>query len=432
MSNGKGIWFVYRSHYAGPLSKRVRRIDAPSILAWFQEKIADARSSPAPRNVAGADLGGYVYGFGSLLAAAREHKLAAPKSTPALRAMLHKHLYVEGGPENIRLDDHTLRVVTDDDEVMLAYYFFDDEAVRENAEAVAWLLEEDPALVDGDEDGGFTSPVVLPVIEPAGKGEGATYACLFTFADGQSIPGQAVTLPGVRLPDLAAHLRRAIPTAKPVSWSPDSLDTWPIELRLLRAMIDPEDTTIAPALRRCAEYPTFTVAGRGDHTRAGIGPHASARPEMLALAEGRAHAGDPGKAIIHAGDHVAVLCDHASSAFGYQQWIFFDDRWAAAYPDYAVSLIRYATDWDPFPWQQEESPVSAATIAARRHEAAWEAALEGRGPESARRYKPADRFAAGEVIDHAKFGLGVVRRAEASKIEVMFRDATRTLAHGAG
>lgn len=431
MSNGKGIWFVYRSHYDGPLSKRVCRIDAPSILAWFQEKLADARGSSAPRDVANADLGGFVYGFGSLLAAAKEHKLAAPKSTAALRAMLRKHLYVEGGPENIRVDDHSVRVVTDDDEVMLAYYFFDDEAVREHPESVAWLLEEDPALVDGDEDGAFDPKVSLRTIEPGGGGAGATYACLLTFADGESIPGTAAVFPGVRLPGLAAHLRHIVPASKPQPWSPDSLDTWPLELRLLRAMLDPKDETLAPALRRCAEYPVDALAGKS-HTRLGVGPFTAARAELVQAAEGLTHGGDPSKSIVHEGEHVAVLCNHTSDHFGYQQWILFDDRWAAAYPDIAGSLLRYATDWDPFPWQEEETPMSSATLAARALEAAWEAAVEGRGPESARRYVPKERFSAGELIDHAKFGLGVVRRAEATKIEVIFRDATRTLAHGAG
>ena len=432
MSNGKGIWFVYRSHYDGPLSRRVCRIDAPSILTWFQEKLADARGATAPRDVANADLCGYVYGFGSLLAAAKEHKLAAPKSTAALRAMLCKHLYVEGGPDCVRVDDHTLRVVTDDDEVMLAYYFFDDEAVREHPESVAWLLEEDPALVDGDEDGGFEPKVPLHTIEPGGADEGATYACLFTFADGESIPGKAAVFPGVRLPGLAAHLRGVVPTSKPRAGSPDALDTWPLELRVLRAMVDAGDATLAAALGRCARYPLDAIAGRADCSRLGVGPHAAARADFDEAAEGQAHGGDPGKSIVHEGEHVAVLCDHASSHFGYQQWVLFDDRWAAAYPDLAGSLLRYATDWDPFPWHDDDNPLSAASIAARKHESAWECAVEGRGPEHARRYAPKGRFAAADLIDHAKFGLGVVRRAEATKIEVIFRDAMRTLAHGAG
>lgn len=436
MSNSKGIWFVYRSHYDGPLSKRVCRIDAPSILAWFQEKLADARGSATPRDVANADLGGYVYGFGSLLAAAKEHKLPSPKSTAALRAMLRKHLYVEGGPESIRVDDHTVRVVTDDDEVMLAYYFFDDEAVREHPESVAWLLEEDPALVDGDEDGPFDPKVPLRSIEPGGKGAGATYACLLTFADGESIPGKAAVIPGVRLPDLAEHLRRVVPASKPQAWSPEWLDTWPVELRLLRAMLDPKDETLAAALERCARYPLDAIANT-NHSRLGVGQHADARAELSQAAEGQKHRGEPDKSIVHEGEHVAVLCAHTSTHFGYQQWIFFDDRWAAAYPDLAASLLRYATDWDPFPWQDEElpmsvAPMSSATLAARKHEEAWESALEGRGPENARRYLPKERFAAGELIDHTKFGLGIVRRTEPTKIEVMFKDATRTLAHGAG
>lgn len=433
MGNGKGIWFVYRSHYEGPLSKRVCRLDAPSILAWFQEKIADARGSSTPREVADADLGGSVYGFGSLLAAAKEHKLAAPKSTAALRALLHKHLYVEGGPENIRLDDHSLRVLTDDDEVMLAYYFFDDDALREHGERIAWLLEEDPCLVDGDEDGAFTPPAPVSALGPDGRGEGVTYACLFTFHDSESMPGSAHVIRGARLPELAAHLRRVVPDAEPASWSAEALETWPIELRLLRAMIDEGESTLAPALGRCAAYPIDAVAGTIAGTRLGVGPHAGARAELERAALGKAHRGDPSQSIVHEGEHVAVLAAHTSKHFGHQQWILFDDRWAAAYPDLAGSLLLYATDWDPFPSPEEDARGFTLDDAppTSQHRA-WDGAVEGRPHHDARRYKPSERFQTGELIDHQKFGIGVVKRTETSKIEVVFRDATRTLAHGAG
>jgi hypothetical protein len=33
--------------------------------------------------------------------------------------------------------------------------------------------------------------------------------------------------------------------------------------------------------------------------------------------------------------------------FGYQQWFLFDTVWAAAHPDLAASLLRYAEDRDP-------------------------------------------------------------------------------------
>src|SRR4051794_5914035 len=82
-----GIWFVYRSHYEGVLSKRVRRLEAPSILAWFQARIDEARTSLTPRDVADAELGGSVYGLGSLFEAVKEHSLHTPKTTSALRKM---------------------------------------------------------------------------------------------------------------------------------------------------------------------------------------------------------------------------------------------------------------------------------------------------------------------------------------------------------
>jgi hypothetical protein len=437
MSNGKGIWFVYRSHYEGALGKRVRRIEAPSILAWFQEKIADARGSKAPRDVADADLGGHVYGFDSLLAAAKEHKLAAPKSTSALRAMLHKHLYVERGPENIRVDDHSVRVCTDDDEVSLAYYFFDDDAVREHPDETAWLLEEDPLLFDDGEDGGFAPPerARIRALEPTGAGVGETYACLFTFYDGDTLPGQASVFRGVRLPELAAHLRSVAPASRPSGASPDILGAWPIELRALRGLLRPEDRSLEGVLARCAAYPFDAVVRRLGSTELGVGTYEDARGEIAAAAEGKAHRGDPSRSIVHAGEHVAVLCAHTSKAFGFQQWVLFDDRWAAANPDLAGSLLLYASDWDPFPWS-DDGPRSLAVLLDEppplSQQRAWAGAMEGHGPDNARRYKPSERFASGELIDHAKFGIGLVRRVEPTKIEVVFRDATRTLAHGAG
>ena len=34
--------------------------------------------------------------------------------------------------------------------------------------------------------------------------------------------------------------------------------------------------------------------------------------------------------------------------FGFDQWFLFDTRWAAANPDLARSLLRYAAHWDPY------------------------------------------------------------------------------------
>lgn len=427
-----GIWFVYRSHYEGPLSKRLRRLDAPSVLAWFQERFADARGAAAPRDVGEAELGGYVYGFGTLFEAVKEHRLPTPKTMAGLDKQLRKHLYVEGGSDHIRVNDHTLRVATDDDEVDLAYFFFDDDAARQHPDRVAWLLHDEPRLPEGDAEGPFEPPFAPAPILPRGDGEGATYACLLTLCDNPSIPGTAAVIPGVRLPELAAHLRRVIPEAKTVAWSATYRETWPFELRLLRALLEPGEERLGPALGRCAAYPLDGLMRQEGTALLGLLPHAEARAELLARAEGLEHDGDPSKSIVHESAHAALLCAHATSAFGYQQWILFDDRWAAAHPALAASILRYAHGWDPFPYRKapELSPEEAAAASTKKKERAWSKALEGRTAAQARTYKPSDRFALNEVLQHAKFGLGLVQRVEDSRIEVLFKDGPRVLAHG--
>ncbi len=427
MSESPGIWFVYRSHYEGPLSRRVKRLDAPSILAWFSRMMADARKAADPESIYEAELGGYVYGFGTLFAATKEHALVTPKSTAELEKLLRQHLYVEGGEEHIRIDDHALRVLTDDDEVSLAYFFLDDEALRTQPERVAWLLHEDPKLPEGDADGPFTPPFEITEILPRGEGEGATYACLLTFLDGDSIPGSAHVFPGVRLPELASHLRTVVPTKKPQTWSKEWLDTWPVELRLLRAMIEPGQISIAPALAKCASYPLRAVAGETNHSLLGVGAHQNAYDEFYKVGTAFQRDGDPSKSIVQIGKHAALFCPHTSSAFGHEQWILFDDRWAAAHPALAASILRYASSWDPF---RDPTPPKREENEAEQKERAWNEALSGRAGEAATAYRTTARFGAGDLVEHTKFGRGLVRRVDGGKIEVLFKDGARLLAHG--
>ena len=499
-----GVWFVYRSHYEGPLSKRVRRLPAPSVLAWFQAQIEEARTSLDPSKVGEEALGGPVHGLGTLFSAAKEHSLHTPKTAAALRKMLIEHLHDGGDPhtpgaaahvghvgeDNVRLDAHTLRVATTDNEVGLAYYFFDDEAVRKSPERVAYLLLDEPRLPDDapaesaspPTSRPFAPPVEVSPFAPSGSGEGMTYACLLTFHDSDSLPGTIGVFPGVRLPGLAAHLRAAVAGPGPRS----GLDAWPIEVRLLRAMLDEGDAVLAPALTRAAAYPLTEVAAR--HAgRLGTGAFSEVRAEFLAAAEGLAPGGDPAKAIVHESAHAAFLAAHTSNHFGFQQWMLFDDRWAAAHPDLAASILRYGREWDPFaPTRAPKAPKlskpseelsdvaasghkslqngaasgakpkapaepkapkepkparspksvrvtrasAAAEAAAAKHDQAWKSAVAGRGEDEARAYAPSVRFAMGELIHHTKFGLGVVIRSDPTKLEALFAGAPRILVQG--
>lgn len=428
MEERPGVWFVYRSHYEGPLSRRVRRLNAPSILAWFQDRFQEARGSATPAEVGQGDLGGPVHGLGAIFEAVKEQQLPTPKTVAALTKLLRKHLQVEGGPDPIRIDDHTLRVLTGDGKIALAYYFFDDSAVRRHRSRIAYLLQDDPRLPNGDAEGKFEPPVEVPSLLPDEEGEGTTYACLLTFHDGDSIPGKAVAFPGVRLPGLAAHLRRVVPASDGSSGSAEHLDAWPVELRLLRAMVEPSDRSIAPALARCAAYPLSSIAVEGDHARLGVGAHEAAREEFAAAALGRQSEGDPSATLVHEGTHVAVLCAHTSPQFGHQQWILFDDRWGVAQPELAASLLHYARGWDPFVVRKAPAR-SPEELAAARKARGWKGAVGDRAAADARAYRTTDRFTQAELVQHAKFGLGVVQRVELGKVEVLFKDGPRILAH---
>ncbi|MFT3700140.1 MAG: hypothetical protein QM831_43745 [Kofleriaceae bacterium] len=345
------------------------------------------------------DTGGYVYGLSTIFSGAKEHQLEPPEDMADLKRLLREHLYVEGGPENIQVDDHSVRVLTDDDEVQLAYFFFDDVALARPE--VAWLLHDEPRL---------------PADAAPSRGPARTTACLFTSYDGQSIPGQVHVFEGVRLPELADYLRETIPGAKP----------WPLELRLLRAMIDPDDSTIEPALERVNAYPIMAVGSRTLHSQAGIGDHESARDEFAELADGETSDGDPSQSIIDLHDHCALFAMHTTRAFGFQQWVLFDDQWAAAHPDLAESLVCYGTRWDPLAIARPKRAPDIPQTAEQLSERAWKAQLGDR--TTGRAYRVSEAFAVGEVIDHPKFGLGVVRNA-GDKIDVIFRDAPRLLVH---
>lgn len=75
--------------------------------------------------------------------------------------------------------------------------------------------------------------------------------------------------------------------------------------------------------------------------------------------------------------------------------------------------------------------VSKAAQAALDREKSWEKAIAGKGVRDFRPYRVSETFAEGELIRHAKFGDGVVMRVlDAKKVEILFKDDSRTLAQG--
>jgi hypothetical protein len=60
----------------------------------------------------------------------------------------------------------------------------------------------------------------------------------------------------------------------------------------------------------------------------------------------------------------------------------------------------------------------------------WDVLMQGRDLTRAKRYKPDSSFAKNDVVDHPKFGMGLVLMdKEGNKIEVAFRDGPKVLVH---
>jgi hypothetical protein len=337
LSYRRGVHFVYRSHYEGPLSKHITRLPDQTVLAWFQRGWA---MDADPEEWVEAELGCDVYGLDSMFEAARDEQLPRPETTEQLRALLHKHLYVEGDEDYIRLDEHSLRVRTDDDEVELAYFFFDDDAVAASPERLAYLLHPSWPLPDEAGEGAPFDPAV-PVIaatEP-GTDEVTAFAVFLTFYDGESLAcTPPLAFPGVGLPALAAHLRAA---------QPDAGGEWPPELRVLRALSAPGEDGIGPALQRCNRWPGFSL--NAEPWPDLPDEHDQAHRQAVEIVEAGEY--DDGRrpeaSLLGVGDHLAQLAMHCGESFGYQQWYLFDTIWAAIHPNLAQSLLRYASRWDP-------------------------------------------------------------------------------------
>ncbi|MDB4945586.1 MAG: hypothetical protein JWP97_5120 [Labilithrix sp.] len=64
-------------------------------------------------------------------------------------------------------------------------------------------------------------------------------------------------------------------------------------------------------------------------------------------------------------------------------------------------------------------------------EKSWEKAVNGRAVNEFRAYRTSEIFNEGDLVRHSKFGDGIVTRLlEGRKVEILFKDDARTLAHG--
>lgn len=330
------MYFVCRWRELTPLSKRVIIVPDRTVLDWFRRGW--------DRDDAGdwiaAELGGDVYGLDSIFEEARKQHLPRPETVDDLRELLHEHLWVEGDDEGIfvRLDEHALRVRTDDDEVDLAYYFIDDEAAASSPDRLTYLLHDVWPLPASAAAPGliFSHDVPVRTLRRAWPGPDSVFSVRLSWdppgtARNLDLPG-AIAFPGLTLIDLATHLRDV---------DEPGAQRWPRDVRLLRALIAPGEDTIGPALERYARLPGYDPWRPGiDH----LPTHDAVHQEMRRLLLSQ----QPPESRIRLDPHIGQVARYIDSFLGFDQWFLFDTRWAAAHPDLARSLLRYAARWDPY------------------------------------------------------------------------------------
>ncbi|WP_233196948.1 hypothetical protein [Verrucosispora sp. ts21] len=307
-----------------------------TVLDWFRR----GWEHDDPDAWIDSELGGDVYGLGSIFEEVRKHGLPQPETIDELRELLNEHLWVEGDDDGafIRLGEHALRVRTDDDEVDLAYYFVDDVAATASPDRLAFLLHDTWPLPFSAATEGRTFDHGVPVrtvrlVPPGPESVFSVRLCWESPDTDRNLDlAGATVFPGLNLPGLATQLRCAE--------DPD-IRRWPHDARLLRALVAPRETDIGPALERYARLPGYALTPTIlDRTSTHDTVHREMR-EMMSVQR-------PAEALLRLDPHIAQVGRYIDNFFGFDQWFVFDTRWAAAHPDLARSLLRYAADWDPY------------------------------------------------------------------------------------
>lgn len=83
--------------------------------------------------------------------------------------------------------------------------------------------------------------------------------------------------------------------------------------------------------------------------------------------------------------------------------------------------------------KKARSPAATATAPKPKRAAIndYDEAMRGKDLGKATRYKPVLTLSANQLVDHPKFGFGVVTDIkEGGKVDVIFREGTKTLVHG--
>jgi uncharacterized protein (TIGR02996 family) len=351
------VYFVYRCHYNAPSEKHVLRFEYDTVLDWAKTHFKPIVDEHEASRHAEEVLGGlHVYSFDSLFHYAAVNDVSPPRKM----ADVKEWFQLMYGGDSAKSGPHHIQVLTDDDELEMAVYVFDDHYRAAKPGKADFLLLDGWELPAGDSDEPLPKLPKTSAVTPKGDGEGSVFVVSLDADDSSNLSdrseyGHGRRIDGVRVPDLVRYLLV----------HPNEEDYG--ALYVLREALEPlfrtrkgPEVGFRDAIRKnpadltnWAAYSDWLV----EHDLPPAGLH------LLELAlrakeysSGRANR-DPKLDRVKVTEHAAQVSKHESrwpdppipsyrSHDTYAQFLFFDDRWAAAHPTLAAGILTFASRWD--------------------------------------------------------------------------------------
>jgi uncharacterized protein (TIGR02996 family) len=354
------VYLVYRCSEISPSERFIRRFEHDNIVDWARSiwkpipNEEDARRYD--REVLGdPDIGVLEWMF----VAIAEEGLPPPESTGDVLAALVSNAYA---PEEDH-GEHHIQVLIEGSDDQVALYLFDDHFRAENPGLTDFLLLDGWELPDAwSEEESPSLPHCNPV-EPRGSGEGTLYFVHLLAESKYNLDDleDGIRLDGVRVEDVCRYA---------LTWS--EAEAPDFELRMLRRSL--QELLAAPAgedagfLSAIRDQPGEAVhwAVYSDWRQEQGKPPAGLHLLEAALRAMRLHYAretcDPSRDRIKVTPHMAQAYKHEGvwtsypdpvERESYTQFIFFDDRWAAANPTLASGILRFAARWDVLATEEE-------------------------------------------------------------------------------
>jgi uncharacterized protein (TIGR02996 family) len=349
------VYFVYRCHYGSPSEKHVRRFEYDTVLDWAKAvwRLHETREEA---NHYGKELftGLDTDAFHTLFRTYSEHPMPhCPRTMTDVKRWFDAFYC-----EEVAHGAHHIQCLTEWGDNQRSIYVFDDHYRAKKPGKADFLLLDGWELPAGASEASLPKLPRSNRVEPSGAGEGILYFadtyidCKYNLED----LCEARHIRGLRVPDLARYLLQQT-----------NLDEGEYALNIVR------DGLLDVLKKPKGEEAGFLVAIRdqpGDFTNWGVysdwlqdrdRPPAGLHLLDLALRAKECGFGResrrPELDLVKATPHMAQVCKHEgrypdspgnqlTEADWFEQFIFFDDRWAAAHPTLAAGILTFASRWD--------------------------------------------------------------------------------------